>query len=209
MRLIGMLDSPYVRRVAVALNLMEVSFTHEALSVFRHFDDFAAINPVVKAPTLVTDDGTVLMDSTLILLFAERHAAPERRPVPTTAADAARALRRSGLALAACEKTVAMVYETGLRPEEKHHRPWLDRVEGQMRQAYRLLEAEMPEDIGWSAADRPPQADVDAAVAWAFTRFALSEVASDAIPAAAEHPRLAALSARAEALAAFRAAPIA
>src|SRR5882724_6408068 len=72
MRLIGMLDSPYVRRVAISLTLMDVKFRHEALSVFRNWDAFAAINPVVKAPTAVTDNGTVLMDSALILEYAER-----------------------------------------------------------------------------------------------------------------------------------------
>ena len=72
MRLIGMLDSPYVRRVAISLRLMELPFSHEALSVFRNYDAFAAINPVVKAPTFVTDDGVVLMDSALMLEYLER-----------------------------------------------------------------------------------------------------------------------------------------
>ena len=44
--------------------------------MFRNFDEFQAINPVVKAPTLVTDDGAVLMDSTLILDHIERLADP-------------------------------------------------------------------------------------------------------------------------------------
>src|SRR6266849_1703389 len=67
MILIGMLDSPYVRRCAVSLKLMDVAFEHRPLSVFRNFDQFRKVNPVVKAPTLVCGDGTVLMDSTLIL----------------------------------------------------------------------------------------------------------------------------------------------
>ena len=57
MRLIGMLDSPYVRRVAISLQLLDLRFEHASISVFRQFDAFAAINPVVKAPTLVADDG--------------------------------------------------------------------------------------------------------------------------------------------------------
>lgn len=58
MRLIGMLDSPYVRRVAVSLQLLGLPFRHESLSVFRAYEQFRAINPVVKAPTLVCADGT-------------------------------------------------------------------------------------------------------------------------------------------------------
>lgn len=36
MRLIGMLDSPYVRRVAISLKLMQIPFELEQLSVFRN-----------------------------------------------------------------------------------------------------------------------------------------------------------------------------
>src|SRR5207248_4627636 len=71
MILVGMLDSPYVRRCAISMKLMGVPFDHRSLSVFRTFEQFRAINPVVKAPTLVCSDGAVLMDSTLILDYVE------------------------------------------------------------------------------------------------------------------------------------------
>jgi hypothetical protein len=85
MQLIGMLDSPYVRRVAISLAVLEIPFTHRPVSVFRDFEIFRAINPVVKAPTLVTDDGTVLMDSTLILDHIESALPVERRLMPQDA----------------------------------------------------------------------------------------------------------------------------
>ena len=50
MQLIGMLDSPYVRRVAVSMKLMGIDFEHQSVSVFRNFDRFREVNPVVKAP---------------------------------------------------------------------------------------------------------------------------------------------------------------
>ena len=202
MRLIGMLDSPYVRRVAVSLHLLDLPFDHEPLSVFRHFDAFAAINPVVKAPTLVTDGGVVLMDSSLILDHLDRLVPPGRRLVPDDADAHARNQRLAGLALAACEKTVQLVYEFNLRPAEKQHQPWIDRVAGQLRTAYRLLDAEIGRDGGWLFADRPLQADVSVAVAWRFTQ----DVLADRI-AAADHPALQAFSARAEASAPFLACP--
>lgn len=58
MQLIGMLDSPYVRRVAISLQLLGLEFEHRSLSVFRGFEAFSRINPAVRAPTLVCDDGT-------------------------------------------------------------------------------------------------------------------------------------------------------
>ncbi len=67
MQLIGMLDSPYVRRVAITLIVAKVPFTHRPISLFRHIDEFSNINPLLKAPTLLTDDGAALMDSNVIL----------------------------------------------------------------------------------------------------------------------------------------------
>lgn len=98
MKLIGMLDSPYVRRVAISLDLYEVDFVHEPLSVFRTFNEFAEINPVVKAPTLVLDDGTVLMDSSLILDYLETLAPDHKKLLPQQAAARAQDLHVLGLA---------------------------------------------------------------------------------------------------------------
>ena len=202
MRLIGMLDSPYVRRTAISMHLMDLPFAHESISVFRQVDAFAAINPVVKAPTLVTDDGTVLMESGLILEYLDRFAAPERRLNPSSPGDHARAQRLIGLALAVCEKAIQIVYEFELRPADKRHQPWLDRVTGQLQTACSLLDREVDAGDGWLFGDRPLQADVSAAVAWRFTQL----MVADRVPAD-RHPALLALSARAEALPAFRAAP--
>jgi glutathione S-transferase len=83
MKLVGMLDSPYVRRVAISLQLLGLRFEHQPLSVFSTFEQFRDINPVVKAPTLIIEDGQVLMDSTLILQYAEQLARP-RTLMPTS-----------------------------------------------------------------------------------------------------------------------------
>lgn len=201
MRLIGLLDSPYVRRVAISLRLMELPFSHEALSVFRNFEAFVAINPVVKAPTFVTDDGVVLMDSALILEYLERLVPNERSLMPQETATYARAQRIIGLALAACEKSVQIVYERNLRPPEKHHQPWIDRVQGQLEAAYRLLEQEIAAKPR-AFADRPLQADVTSAVTWRFTQMELPGLIREE-----HHPALAALSASAENTPAFLAFP--
>lgn len=202
MRLIGMLDSPYVRRVGISLKAMALPFEHQPLSVFRDFDTFAAINPIVKAPTLVTDDGSVLLDSTLILEYLERLVPPERRLTPPDIDDHIRSQRIIGLALAACEKTVQIVYEFNLRPVEKQHQPWIDRVKGQLSAAYDLLEAEFADIGNWRFGSRPLQADITTAVAWRFTRDALPQFVS-----ATDYPALAALSQRAEALCEFLTLP--
>ena len=192
MKLIGMLDSPYVRRVAVSLQLLDLPFEHQSLSVFRGFDEFGHTNPVVKAPTLVCDDGTVLMDSTLILQYAEALAGRSLQPAEPKAL--AQALRTVGLALAACEKAVQIVYERGLRPADKQHAPWVARVTGQLLAACDGLEQAVP--------TRMDQAGVSTAVAWEF----IQKMVPDVVPAA-RYPRLVAFSQAAEATPAFAAAP--
>ena len=82
MKLIGMLDSPYVRRVAVSLALYGVEFEHLPLSVFSAVEPFAKFNPVVKAPTLILDNAVRLMDSTLILHYFESQADLQRKLLP-------------------------------------------------------------------------------------------------------------------------------
>lgn len=201
MLLIGMLDSPYVRRVAISLQLLGLPFEHRSLSVFRTFDQFRAINPVVKAPTLVCDDGTVLMDSTLILDYAEALAAP-RSLMPSGLAERQAALRTIGLALAACEKSVQLVYERNLRPAEKQHEPWAARVLGQMHAAFGELEAGLAKRPPPSGAQRIGAAEVATAIAWDFTHRMLPSTVNDAA-----YQRVRELSAWAEQLPEFTAAP--
>jgi glutathione S-transferase len=196
MQLIGMLDSPYVRRVAISLQLLGLRFEHQSLSVFRTFPQFQKINPVVKAPTFICDDGEVLMDSTLILEYAEALARP-RTLMPGKPQELQHALRVIGLALAACEKAVQIIYERNQRPPEKLHEPWVARVSGQLLAAFGALEEGMAR-----RALAMDQAGVTTAVAWHFTQQYLPEV----VPAAG-YPNLVAFSAKAEALPEFKAAP--
>ena len=201
MQLIGMLDSPYVRRVAISLQLLGLRFEHQSLSVFRAFTQFQQINPVVKAPTFICDDSEVLMDSALILEYAEAAARP-RSLMPADLQQLRHALRVIGLAMAACEKSVQIIYERGLRPPEKLHEPWVTRVTGQLLAAYGALEEEVSRRPLAVTSSAITQAGVSAAVAWHFTQQMLPEV----VPAAS-YPSLVALSANAEALPEFRAAP--
>ncbi|MBB6291576.1 MULTISPECIES: glutathione S-transferase [unclassified Pseudomonas] len=182
MKLVGMLDSPYVRRVAISLDLYGVDFVHEPLSVFRTFNEFAQINPVVKAPTLVLDDGTVLMDSSLILEYLEALAPADRKLLPQQLAALAKDLHVLGLALAACEKSVQIVYEHNLRPAEKLHAPWLERVTGQLLAAYGLLDKQLGDSEALT------QASITAAVAWSFSQFTVASVVkADAFPNLQRH----------------------
>ena len=202
MQLIGMLDSPYVRRVAISLQLLGLRFAHQSISVFRTFAQFQQINPVVKAPSLVCDDGEVLMDSTLIIEYAEALAAPHKSLMPTVISERQHVLRVIGLALAACEKNVQIIYERTLRPAEKLHKPWVSRGAGQLLAAYGALESELHSRTLAVTSDTISQAGVSAAVAWHFTQMTLPEVVTTAA-----YPILCEFSSQAELLPEFKAAP--
>lgn len=197
MKLIGMLDSPYVRRVAISLECLGLPFEHEAVSVFSTFEKFRSINPVVKAPSLVCDDGEVLMDSSLILQFIEAAAAKGKSLWSQDPVELQHQFRAVSLALAACEKSVQIVYERNLRPKAAQYEPWLMRIRGQLLAAYAGLEEEVQcRQTAFSVVRN--QASITAAVAWQFTQSMLADVVS-----ATKHPGLASLSARMEQMAEF------
>ncbi|MEM9906432.1 MAG: glutathione S-transferase [Cyanobacteria bacterium P01_D01_bin.44] len=204
MQLIGMLDSPYVRRVAISLKRLDIPYEHKSLSVFRNFEQFSQINPLVKALTLVCDDGTVLLDSTLILQYIEAIAGPDKTLMPAGNPQHQRALRLVGLALGACDKTVQIVYERTLRPTEKQHQPWLDRVSRQLSAAYDLLEQAATQRDPWLLTDSLMQPDITTCVAWRFTQFMIPEVITPS-----QYPALADLSDEAEKLLEFVDTPLA
>lgn len=205
MRLIGMLDSPYVRRVAISMRCLGVPFEHEAVSVVSTFEQFQRLNPVVKAPTLICGDGEVMMDSSLILQFIEAAHTGGRGLWPSDAAELQHDFRALSLALAACDKGVQSIYERNLRPADKQHAPWLARVRGQLTAALAGLEQEAARrGAAWAPHEGVPtrQAGITAAVAWGF----VSEV-EPALADAQAYPALAALAAQMEATEVFQAFP--
>ena len=172
-KLIGMMDSPYVRRVAISLELYGVEFESHPLSVFSSFDAFSRINPAVNAPTLLLDNGIRLMDSSLILAYFEGQASPARKLLPVDPLAQASDLQTLGFILAAGEKAVQNVYEHNLRPAEKQHNPWIERITIQLLAACRewntLLENR-------PAAAVPDQVAVTSTVIWTFIQSMIPHV---------------------------------
>lgn len=203
MKLIGMMDSPFVRRVAVSMKLLGIPFEHEQISVMRQFDQFAEFNPLVKAPTLITDDGTILMESTVILELVEKLSANGMSLMPDDVSDLIRVQRIVGLALIAAEKTVQKVYEFNMRNGETPNPVWLARVETQLAEAYSALNAELEGVSQYVCGDRLTQADVTASIVWQFTRLVYPDNAESG-----RYPALSALSDKVEALPELASSPL-
>ena len=90
MTLVGQYDSPFVRRVAVTLHHYGLPFRRNPISVFGDADKMAQINPVVRIPSLILEDGGVLIDSGAIIDYLDGLVGPERSLTPASDAERSR-----------------------------------------------------------------------------------------------------------------------
>jgi glutathione S-transferase len=198
--LIGMFDSPFVRRVAVSMNLLGIAFEHRNWSVGKDFELIRQFNPLGRVPTLVQPDGEALIESTAILDFLDECAGADRALLPRSGKDRREALRIMAVATGAAEKGVTQVYETVFRPPEKRYRPWMERCNTQMHAALAELNRHWQARPGeWLIGNRMTQADITTACVYTFLVDALA-----INRAAVAYPGLAAISRRCEALEEFR-----
>jgi len=203
MQIVGMLDSPFVRRVAISAAMMGLDCEHKSISILRQMDQFRSISPLLKVPALVCDDGDVLIDSGLILDYLESLVAPGMRLMPQAADERKTAQKLIGIALVACEKTVQHLYETSLRPADKQYEPWLERVRMQLSAAWDMLEPAAARASPWLLGQKLSLADITLAVAWRFNQYA-----QPGLSEASRYPALTAFSVRAETLPEFVAYPV-
>jgi glutathione S-transferase len=175
MILIGMFDSPFVRRVAVSMNFLGVRFEHRGWSVGKDFELIRQFNPLGRVPTLVQDDGDTLIESAAILDFLDDRADLSRALVPRSGEARREALRAIAIAVGAAEKGVAQVYETAFRPPEKRYRPWVERCHTQMHAGLAELDRLCQVRAGeWLLGSRITQADITATCVHTFLSDALA-----------------------------------
>jgi glutathione S-transferase len=195
-----MFDSPFVRRVAVSMNLLGMPFEHRNWSVGKDFELIRQFNPLGRVPTLVRSDGEVLFESAAILDFLDERAGPQRSLIPPAGQARREALRILAVATGAAEKGVTQVYETAFRPADKRHRPWMERCHAQMHAALaelnRLAQARTD---AWLLGARLSQPDITAACVHTFLADALA-----INRASVAYPALAGIAERCEAMSEFR-----
>lgn len=203
MVVIGQFDSPFVRRVAVSLNRLAIPFEHRNWSVGKDFDLIKRFNPLGRVPVLVLSNGEAVVESGAILDHLDDLVGPDRALIPRSGPDRRIALHLIALATGAADKGVQQIVEIAFRPVEKRHPPWVERCRSQMLSGLAALEQEaQSRGTAWLVTDRMTQADITVGCVMRF----LSE-AQGVNRESVEYPALANLSARCEALPAFRAAP--
>ena len=199
MILIGMFDSPFVRRVAVSLKLLDLPFEHKNWSVGKDQLQIRKYNPLGRVPTLVLDDGEILMESSAILDYIDDRVGRDRALLPVHGAPRRRAQQLMSLATGAADKAVQQIYESFFRPADKRHEPWVQRLREQMDGALIVLDraAAAIEGDDWLVDEGITQADVTVACVFTYINEALK------LPPG-EHPALRRHVTRCEKLPAFK-----
>jgi glutathione S-transferase len=199
MMLIGQYDSPFVRRVAIALKIYELPFEHQPWSTFGEGEEIAAYNPLRRVPTLVLASGEVLIESTAILDYLDEWVGPGKAMIAMRGPERRHVLKICALATGLADKAVSLLYERVLR-KKKPSKIWVERCEAQIGGVLEVLEKER-------AAVRTPywfgehigHADIAAACVLRFLGEAHPQLFD-----AAHYPALAAHAARCEALPPFQ-----
>jgi glutathione S-transferase len=197
MFLIGQFDSPFVRRVAIALELYEIAYRHEPWSTWGDAEQIARYNPLRRVPTLVLDDGECLLDSHAILDALDEMRGRERALIPQAGPLRRAHLRVCALATGMADKAVSLFYERLLHPETSTR--WVERCRAQIGGVLEVLERERAARLSehWFGPELS-HADIAVACALRFTQ--------EAHPNAfdlGQFPGLAAHAARCEALPVF------
>jgi glutathione S-transferase len=168
MILIGQYDSPFVRRVAIALRLYELAFEHRPWSTFSDGDHIAALNPLRRVPVLVLDNGEVVIESGAILDYLDETVGRSRAMIASRGDPRRHALKVCALATGLADKAVSLVYEQVLHQTASDQ--WVERCRTQIFATLDALEADRVGSVSrfWSG-DAIGHADVAVACALRFT----------------------------------------
>jgi glutathione S-transferase len=198
MILIGQYDSPFVRRVAIAMRLYGIAYEHRPWSTFGDADKIAPYNPLRRVPTLVLDNGEVLIESMAILDYVDELAGPDKALIAPRGPERYRALKICALAMGLGDKGVSLLYERVLR-KERQLDLWVERCKKQISGVLEMLEKERAavKTPYWSG-EKIGHADIAVACVLRFTGEAHPALFDDRYPALKAH------SARCEALPPFQ-----
>lgn len=187
MILIGQYDSPFVRRVGIALKHYGLPFAHRPWSTFGDFDKVQAHNPLVRVPTLVLDSGEALIETLAILDYLDGLMPPAKRLLTVQEPERHRALKVCALAGGIADKAVTLFYE--IRMHSQVSDSYVQRCTAQISAGLAELEKSYASLIGpfWSG-DRIGHADIAMAATLRFLNEAhAGRIDLSACPVLQEH----------------------
>jgi glutathione S-transferase len=201
MILIGQYDSPFVRRVAVTLHHYHMPFTRKPLSVFGDKKEVQSINPLLRVPILMLEDGEALIDSNAIIDHLDHVAGPARAMTPQHGPERRKVLQACALSTGISDKVVALFFERTFHDAKQVSATYDARLSSQIKVALEKLE----HDCGspWFFDNKMSQADITIGCTLSHLKLRLPEF----FPAD-KYPKLHALSRHCEMREEFDAARI-
>jgi glutathione S-transferase len=171
MKLIGSLASPYVRKVRVVLAEKKLDCQFEVENVWAADTVIDQFNPLGKVPSLVMEDGSVMIDSRVIVEYLDT-LTPVCKLLPPNGRDRADVKCWEALADGMLDAAVSVRLERAMRPVEKQSEEWMARQMRKVTMSLAALSAKLGEQaycagIHYSLAD----VAVGCALGWLSFRF--------------------------------------
>jgi glutathione S-transferase len=175
--LVGQFDSPFTRRVAIAMHIYGMPFSRDTRSIFSDAKALGQISPLTRIPALVLEDGEVLIDSAAILDFLDEAAGPAAL-MPKSGPERRFVLQYTALAAGMMEKTMAAVYERHFHPPAHRNPEWearcLAQIQGGLAECVRRFRGP------FTCGDRMTHADVMLTCTIGYMQDRLPEALADA-----------------------------
>src|SRR4029079_15405504 len=137
--------SPFARKCILAASVLGLTgqIRLESADPNDAGDSLRVQNPLGKIPALVTEDGSTLFDSRVILEYLD-HRAGGGKIIPAEPTARFAALRMQALADGMTDAQILLVYEGRFRPKEHHVQKWIDYQADKIKRGLTALEAEPP-----------------------------------------------------------------
>jgi glutathione S-transferase len=137
--------SPFARKTRMAALILGLDrqIKIDPADTANPDDSLRTQNPLGKIPILITEDGTTLFDSRVILEYLDTYAGGGRI-IPKETAPRFAALRLAALADGIMDACILLIYEGRWRPAEKHEQKWIDHQSDKVAGGLAALEASPP-----------------------------------------------------------------
>jgi len=131
MKLIGVYLSPYVRRVAAALISRGLPYEHQPVNGYKEYEAASRYNPVGKVPSLVLDDGEILIDSSAIIDYLNE-LVPSAPLIPAGSSARRVTLKLAAIGYGVAEQAISL-YGRGRTAPETDTKRWRAQIHGGLR----------------------------------------------------------------------------
>jgi glutathione S-transferase len=143
LKLVGYYDSPFVRRTAAVLNVLNLAFENVELSVWQESEKIRPISPLSRVPILQFDDGRILNDSNVIIDHMVRIHGQHTGLLPTEMGEYHRVNNLIGFGMGLTEKLAQLYTETKVREPELVSKKLTARYEEQISATLAFLDKEL------------------------------------------------------------------